>query len=177
MKEIIIDTETTGLDLKKDRIIEVACIELIDGKRTSRKYHSYFNPRPARVSRTALEVHSISNKFLSDKPLFKDKADQFLDFINAHTLLAHNARFDASMLNQELERAGKPSIPSHRWLDTFKIAKSLFPGKKASLAALCKYFSIKAETSVHSATRDCELLLQVYEAMLEERRRAALALA
>ncbi len=114
MNEIIIDTETTGLSFKKDRIIEIACIELVNGKRTPRVYHSYFNPWPAKVSKTALGIHSLSNKFLSDKPSFKDEANQLMDFINNHTLLAHNARFDAGMLNRELELIGKPHIPAYR---------------------------------------------------------------
>ncbi len=114
MKEIIIDTETTGLSFKSDRIIEIACIELINGKQTSRTYHSYFNPWPAKVSKIALKIHSLSNEFLSDKPLFKDEANQFLDFVNNHALIAHNARFDAGMLNHELKLAGKPLIPAYR---------------------------------------------------------------
>ncbi|MFP3037820.1 MAG: exonuclease domain-containing protein [Candidatus Hodgkinia cicadicola] len=176
IKEIILDTETTGLDLKFDRIIELAAIEVVNGKRTSRIYHSYFNPYPIKVSKSAFAIHGISDEFLGDKPTFKQEAKTFLSFIKGHTLIAHNAKFDAMMLNSELERIGYRKIDECQWYDSLKLAKQLFPGKANSLAALCKRYKLKVDTSVHSAIRDCELLLQIYELMSDEKVRNMLAL-
>ncbi len=110
IREIILDTETTGLSVKTDRLIELAAIKLEDGRRTPHTYHSYFNPQPVKVSRSAFNVHGISNEFLSDKPAFKNCAREFLEFVAGHELIAHNARFDLQIINRELQMAGADPI-------------------------------------------------------------------
>ncbi|MFP3038909.1 MAG: exonuclease domain-containing protein [Candidatus Hodgkinia cicadicola] len=171
IRELIIDTETTGLNVKVDRIIELAAIELIDGKRTGNDFHCYFNPWPVKVSRGAFLIHDISNYFLRDKPRFGGSAKQFLELVKGHTLIAHNAKFDSQIISFELQRCGEPSILNENWCDTLKLAKKMYPGRSNSLTNLCKRLKITVGNGPHGALRDCELLIEAYEAMLTEIRR------
>ncbi|PIM94982.1 DNA polymerase III subunit epsilon [Candidatus Hodgkinia cicadicola] len=174
--EIVIDTETTGLDPKRDRIIELAAIEIINGKKTSRIFHSYFNPFPIKVNISAIAIHGLTNEFLSTKPKFKDRVDQFLDLIKNRLLVAHNAVFDAAMINNELTRIGLINIPNNRWIDTLKLARNLFPGKRNSLSILCKRYKLKSNGQSHSAINDCENLLTLYNLMYFDKTKSILKL-
>lgn len=163
MREIIFDTETTGLDpLNGDRLVEIGCIELINRVPTGRTYHAYFNPQrsmPAEAER----VHGLSEKFLSDKPLFPDGVEQVLEFLGDCPLVAHNARFDFGFLNAELRRCGRDEICLSRMVDTVAIARTLHPGAKHSLDALCTRYGIDRSHRIkHGALLDAELLAQVY---------------
>ncbi|PIM95697.1 DNA polymerase III subunit epsilon [Candidatus Hodgkinia cicadicola] len=174
--EIVIDTETTGLDLKHDRVVELAAIEIKNGKRTSRIFHSYFNPFPVKVNDSAMAIHGLTNEFLSTKPKFEERVDQFLDLIKNQQLIAHNATFDSTMINNELKRIGLACIPTNQWIDTLKLARTLFPGKRNSLAALCKRYKLKQERQAHSAIGDCETLLTLYNLMCSDKTKAILKL-
>ncbi|PIM94929.1 DNA polymerase III subunit epsilon [Candidatus Hodgkinia cicadicola] len=165
--EVVIDTETTGLNQKYDRIVELAAIEVING-RISRIFHSYFDPSPVKVNTSSMAIHGLTNEFLSTKPKFKECSDQFLDFIKDRPLIAHNARFDVAMINNELIRIGKTCIPNNRWTDTLKLARSLFPGKPNSLTALCERYKLKPSGQLHSAIKDCENLLTIYNLMCSD---------
>lgn len=163
MREIIFDTETTGLDpLNGDRLVEIGCIELVNRVATGRTYHAYFNPQrsmPAEAER----VHGLSEKFLSDKPLFADGVAEMLDFLQDSALVAHNARFDFGFLNAELRRLGLAEIGLERMVDTVAIARTLHPGAKHSLDALCTRYGIDRSHRVkHGALLDAELLAQLY---------------
>ncbi|HEX7853351.1 MAG TPA: DNA polymerase III subunit epsilon [Sphingobium sp.] len=163
MREIIFDTETTGLDpLNGDRLVEIGCIELINRVPTGRTYHAYYNPQrsmPAEAER----VHGLSAKFLSDKPLFHDGVDAMLEFLGDCALVAHNARFDFGFLNAELRRCNRAEIDLNRMVDTVAIARSLHPGAKHSLDALCSRYGIDRSHRVkHGALLDAELLAQLY---------------
>ncbi|MFT3966901.1 MAG: DNA polymerase III subunit epsilon [Sphingobium sp.] len=163
MREIIFDTETTGLDpLSGDRLVEIGCIEIINRVATGRTYHAYFNPQRS-MPVEAERVHGLSEKFLSDKPLFGDSVDDVLDFLQDSPLVAHNARFDFGFLNAELRRCGRDEICMTRMVDTVAIARSLHPGAKHSLDALCSRYGIDRSHRVkHGALLDAELLAQVY---------------
>ena len=167
IREIVLDTETTGLYCNDgDRIIEIGCVEVINKIRTGVYYHTYINPERD-VPIESYNVHGISEDFLQDKPLFRKIADEFLDFIGNSTLIIHNAGFDVGFLNFELELCGKPSIPRGRVIDTLKIARKKHPGSPASLDALCKRFDISLDTrDKHGALIDAELLAQVYIELL-----------
>ncbi len=169
IQEVIIDTETTGLDLKHDRIIELAAIEVINGRRTSRVYHSYFNPYPVKVNESAFSIHGLSNEFLSNKPKFGESVQILLELLKDHILIAHNAKFDSTMINNELQRLGLQYINNSQWFDTLKMARQLFPGKPNSLGALCKRYKLKIDGRSHSALTDCESLLKIYELMCVEK--------
>lgn len=165
MREIVFDTETTGFDPGLnggDRMVEIGCIEMIDRVETGHTYHCYFNPeRP--MSEGAFAVHGLGDQFLSDKPLFADKAQELFDFLGDAHLVAHNASFDFKFLNAELEWAGLPSIDLDRMVDTLAIARSKHPGAQASLDALCTRYGIDRSQRVkHGALLDAELLTQVY---------------
>jgi DNA polymerase-3 subunit epsilon len=162
-REIILDTETTGLDvLDGHRIIEIGALELIDNKLTEQQFHFYINPERS-VSPGAYKVHGLSTEFLQDKPLFRDIADDFLAFIADSDLVIHNAPFDLKFLNHELSLLGLPSIISSRAIDTVVMARKLFPGSRVSLDALCKRYSIdNSHRSYHGALKDCHLLYHVY---------------
>jgi len=163
MREIILDTETTGFNpLGGDWIVEIGCIELVNHLATGNVYQQYINPgrdMPAE----AFGVHGLSEEFLSGQPKFSEIADAFLDFIGEDTLVIHNAQFDMGFINAELARLDRPSIPMNRAIDTVQMARKKFPGAQASLDALCRRFQIdNSGRSLHGALLDSELLAEVY---------------
>jgi DNA polymerase-3 subunit epsilon len=163
MREIVMDTETTGLDpADGHRIVEIGAVELVNLLPTGRVYHQYINPeRP--VPREAENIHGLGNDFLRDKPVFARIATDFLDFIGDSTLVIHNAAFDMRMLNAELTRLGQPVLPMSRAVDTLEIARKRFPGAQASLDALCRRFGVdNSGREKHGALLDTELLAEVY---------------
>ena len=162
MREIILDTETTGFDpLQGDRLVEIGCIELINRLPSGTVYHQYVNPQRD-MPEGAFKVHGLSEEFLSDKPLFKDVCDGFLEFINGSVIVAHNAPFDMKFLNAELKRAGRPLFPEEQSIDTLAIAKKKYPSGN-SLNGLCRRFDIDlANRELHGALIDADLLAQVY---------------
>ena len=170
MKEIILDTETTGLSVKDGhRIVEIGCIELNNLVPTKNIFHCYLNPE-RKVSEKAFEVHGYSDKFLSDKKKFFEIADEFLNFIKDKKIVIHNAEFDISHLNNELAIAGKTEINKESTVDTLDIARNKFPGSGISLDALCKRFRIdNSKREKHSALIDCELLAKVYINLLDQK--------
>lgn len=163
MREVALDTETTGLDPDTgDRIVEVACVELIDHQPTERFYHAYVNPMRD-MPEEARKVHGLTREFLSDKPLFEEIADDFLEFIGDAPLVIHNAAFDMKFLNAEFKRCNRPILPDSRAVDTLKIAQQRYPGARNSLDALCQRFSIdNAHRTLHGALLDTRLLAEVY---------------
>lgn len=163
MREIIFDTETTGLDPRKgDRLVEIGCIEMINRVPTGQVYHAYFNPQRD-MPAEAEAVHGLSASFLADKPLFAEKCAELLDFIADSPLVAHNAGFDFSFLNFELEQCGLVPVCHSRMVDTVKIARMRHPGAKLSLDALCTRYGIdRSHRTRHGALLDAELLAQVY---------------
>ena len=170
MKEVILDTETTGLSVKDGhRIVEIGCIELDNLIPTSKKFHCYLNPE-RKVSEKALEIHGYTDKFLEDKKKFIDIADEFLLFIKDRRLIIHNAEFDISHLNNELQIAGKEKIDIKNVIDTLDIARDKFPGSQISLDALCKRYRIdNSKREKHSALVDCELLTKVYINLIDQK--------
>lgn len=163
VREIVFDTETTGFDAYgADRITEIGCLEVIDLMPTENSFHTYLDPQrdvPAKVT----EITGLTREFLDGKPLFRDQAQAFIDFVGDSQMVAHNAEFDMSFINAELERAGRKPYPRNRFTDTLKIARGKFPGSPASLDALCKRFSISLATrEKHGALVDAELLARVY---------------
>ena len=163
MREIVLDTETTGLSPDNgDRIVEIGCVELINHVPTKNTYQVYLNPERD-MDPGAEKVHGLTNEFLLDKPKFIEIADSFLEFIGDSNLIAHNADFDINFLNSELVRAKKDKINNDRVVDTLKIARSRFPGARNSLDALCKRFFVdNSNRSLHGALLDSELLAEVY---------------
>ena len=163
MREIVFDTETTGLDPRTgDRMVEIGCIELVNRVPTGATYHAYFNP-DRDMPEQAEAVHGLSAAFLSDKPRFRDKCDELLSFIADSPLVAHNAGFDFAFLNAELDLCGLESVCLSRMVDTVAIAKRRHPGAKLSLDALCTRYGIDRSHRVrHGALLDAELLAQVY---------------
>jgi DNA polymerase-3 subunit epsilon len=163
MREIVFDTETTGLDpLTGDRLVEIGCIELMNRIPTGATFHAYFNPERTMPS-AAEAVHGLSDRFLSDKPRFREKARELLDFLGDAMLVAHNARFDFGFLNAELERCGLEIVDMGRMIDSLTIARSLHPGAKHSLDALCSRYGIDRSHRIkHGALLDAELLAQLY---------------
>ena len=170
MKEIVLDTETTGLSVKDGhRIVEIGCIELEDLIPTKNIFHFYLNPE-RKVSQEALKVHGYSDEFLSDKQKFTEIADDFLKFINDKNIIIHNAEFDISHINNELLLAGKEKITKKNVIDTLDIARNKFPGSSISLDALCKRFGIdNSKRKKHTALVDCELLSKVYINLLDQK--------
>jgi DNA polymerase-3 subunit epsilon len=164
-REIILDTETTGLDVRTGhRLIELACIELEDFVPTGRSFHRYIHPERD-IESEAQAIHGISLEFLRDKPKFGDPdvSDAFLEFVAEANIIAHNAEFDRAFVNFELEHALRPTIEGGRWVDTMDMARKRFPGMHNSLDALCKRFRISLiEREKHGALIDCRLLAQVY---------------
>jgi DNA polymerase-3 subunit epsilon len=167
MREIVFDTETTGLDPKTgDRLVEIGCVELMGRIPTGETFHAYYNPERDMPS-AAEEVHGLSAAFLSDKPLFANGADALLDFLGDAPLVAHNAGFDFGFLNNELTLCGREPISLDRMVDTVAIARKKHPGAKASLDALCTRYGIDRSHRVkHGALLDAELLAQVYLELL-----------
>lgn len=163
MREIVLDTETTGLDpFSGHRLVEIGCVELMGGIPTGDHFHVYLNPERD-MPREAENVHGLSAEFLKDKPLFKTIARSFLEFIGDAPLVIHNAGFDLKFLNAELDSHGLPQIPMDRAIDTVLIARKMFPGSPANLDALCKRFNIDLSARTkHGALLDAELLADVY---------------
>lgn len=163
MREIVLDTETTGLNpLQGDRIVEIGCVELFNHIPTGQTYHRYFNPERD-VPDEAAQVHGLTTEFLADKPLFAAEVDAFLDFIGAAPLVIHNAGFDMAFINAEMARLGFQAFPMARSIDTLQMARRKFPGAPASLDALCKRFGVDlSERSLHGALLDARLLADVY---------------
>ena len=170
MKEIILDTETTGLSVKDGhRIVEIGCIELDNLVPTKNIFHCYLNPE-RKVSEKAFEVHGYSDQFLSAKKKFFEIADEFLSFIKDKKIIIHNAEFDISHLNNELSIAGRPEINKENTVDTLDLARNKFPGSGISLDALCKRFRIdNSKREKHTALIDCELLAKVYINLLDQK--------
>jgi len=170
MKEVVLDTETTGLSVKDGhRIVEIGCIELDNLIPNSNKFHCYLNPE-RKVSEKALEVHGYTDQFLADKKKFIDIADEFLLFIKNKRLIIHNAEFDISHLNNEFQIAGKEKIDIKNVIDTLEIAKDKFPGSQISLDALCKRYRIdNSKRNKHTALIDCELLTKVYINLIDQK--------
>jgi DNA polymerase-3 subunit epsilon len=163
MREIIFDTETTGLNpAGGDRIVEIGCIEVVNRVETGRTFHAYFNPERPMPSE-AEAVHGLTDVFLSDKPCFMEKVEELLEFIGDSPLIAHNAAFDFGFLNHELQRCARDPICMSRMIDTLALARSRHPGAKHSLDALCARFGVDRSQRVkHGALLDAQLLCQVY---------------
>jgi DNA polymerase-3 subunit epsilon len=163
MREIVFDTETTGLNpMGGDRMVEIGCVEMFNRVETGRHFHAYFNPERDMPFEAEM-VHGLSTIFLSDKPLFTDRAEELLAFIEDSPLVAHNASFDFGFLNHELGRCGRQAISMDRMVDTLSLARSRHPGAKHSLDALCMRFGIDRSHRVkHGALLDAQLLAQVY---------------
>ena len=170
MKEIVLDTETTGLSVRDGhRIVEIGCIELDNLVPTKNIFHFYLNPE-RKVSEKAFEVHGYSDEFLSTKQKFADIADDFLDFINDKKIIIHNAEFDIGHLNNELSLVGKQKINISNVIDTLELARNKFPGSGISLDALCKRFRIdNSKREKHTALIDCELLAKVYINLIDQK--------
>ncbi len=169
MKEVLLDTETTGLSSVNDKIIEIACIEIQDHIPTGKKFHVFLNPQMD-ISQGAYDTHGISKEFLSDKPKFKDVAKDFVKFIKNKRLIIHNAEFDLAFLNKELKEVAEELISKDQVIDTLNVAREKFPGAQNSLDALCKRFKIdNSRRQKHSALLDCELLARVYIELFEKK--------
>ncbi len=167
MREVVVDTETTGLDpAAGDRIVEIGCIELVNHIPTGRDYQAYVNPE-REMPTAAFEVHGLSDEFLADKPRFAEVADAFLAFLGDDRLVIHNAGFDLGFINAALERLGRPPLAASRAVDTVALARAKFPGAPASLDALCRRFAIDASARErHGALLDAGLLAEVYLALI-----------
>ncbi len=163
MREIVLDTETTGLDPKSgDRIIEIGCVELINHMPSGETYQQYINPERD-MPAESFRIHGLSEAFLSDYPVFAEIVDGFLDFIGDDKLVIHNAAFDIKFINAELERLGFAGLPMTRSIDTVQIARTRYPGASASLDDLCRRFGVdNAERTLHGALLDSSLLAEVY---------------
>ena len=170
MKEVVLDTETTGLSVKEGhRIVEIGCIELENLIPTSNKFHCYLNPE-RKVSEKAFEVHGYTDEFLSNKKKFKEIVNEFLNFIKDKKLIIHNADFDLMHLNNELNIIGKKGISKENVVDTLEIAREKFPGSTINLDALCKRFRIdNSRRKKHTALIDCELLSKVYINLIDQK--------
>ena len=163
MREIVFDTETTGLNpAGGDRMVEIGCIEMINRVETGRTFHAYFNPlRP--MPSEAEAVHGLTNLFLSAQPLFADRVEELIDFLEDSPLVAHNATFDFGFLNNELQLCGRPLVCMSRMRDTLQLARTRHPGAKHSLDALCTRFGVDRSLRIkHGALLDAQLLAQVY---------------
>ncbi len=169
MKEIVLDTETTGLNVREGhRIVEIGCLELENLIPTKKKFHCYLNPE-RKVSEKALEVHGYTDEFLSNKKKFIEIVDEFLSFIKDKRLIIHNAAFDLSHLNNELKILGKDQI-NNEIVDTIELARDKFPGSSLSLDALCKRYRIdNSKRTQHTALIDCDLLAKVYINLIDQK--------
>lgn len=170
LREIVLDTETTGLDAANgDRLIEIGCIEIVNRIPTGREFHRYLNPE-REVHPDAVAVHGLTNEFLQDKPRFAEIADELLAFIADAPLVAHNGTFDLGFINAELERAGRPPLPASRIVDTLALARRRHPAGPNTLDALCKRYGIDlSQRTKHGALLDSSLLAGVYVELLGER--------
>lgn len=169
MRQVVLDTETTGLDPHKGhRIIEIGCVELIDRKRTGNELHQYLQP-DRKIDAGAIEVHGITNEFLEDKPRFEDIVDDFLAYIKDSELIIHNAPFDVGFINKELALTGRELGDTNNYcevIDSLVMARRMRPGQKNSLDALCRHFNIdNSQRELHGALLDAELLAEVYLAL------------
>lgn len=162
IREIVLDTETTGLSPREgDRIVEIGCVELVNHIPTGRHFHVYLNPERD-MPEEARKVHGLDDAFLADKPLFRDEADAFLEFIGDGVLIIHNAPFDMGFLNAELEKMKRPAL-RNEVIDTVKLARQVHPGARVSLDALCKTYGIdNSRRTLHGALLDSEILAEVY---------------
>ena len=169
MKEVVLDTETTGLSVKDGhRIVEIGCVELENLIPTKKQFHCYLNPE-RKVSEKALAVHGYTDEFLSDKMKFKDIVDEFLNFIKDKKLIIHNAEFDLSHINNELQLVGKSKLKNDV-VDTLILAREKFPGSQISLDALCKRYRVDNSKRVqHTALVDCDLLSKVYINLIDQK--------
>ena len=163
MREVVLDTETTGLDPRSGhRIVEIGCVELINHMATGKHFHKYLNPERD-IPEQASAIHGLTEEFLSDKPLFADIAEEFQAFIGDSTLVIHNAEFDLGFINTEREKISQPPVASDRAIDTVSLARRKFPGAQASLDALCRRFKIDiSDRTLHGALKDARLLAEVY---------------
>ncbi len=170
MKEVILDTETTGLSVSEGhRIVEIGCIELNDLIPTNNRFHCYLNPE-RKVSEKAFEVHGYSDEFLSTQKKFSEVVDDFLTFIDNKRLVIHNAEFDLSHLNNELALLGKKKLNNENIIDTLTLARDKFPGSPTSLDALCKRYRVdNSKRTQHTALIDCDLLAKVYINLLDQK--------
>ena len=170
MKEVVLDTETTGLEVKDGhRVVEIGCIELENQFPTSKKFHYYLNPE-RKVSEKALEVHGYTDEFLAPQKKFSEICDEFLNFIENKKLIIHNARFDLSHLNNELSLIGRKKIDKKNIIDTLELARDKFPGSPVNLDALCKRFRVdNSRRTKHTALMDCELLSKVYINLIDQK--------
>jgi len=171
IKEVVLDTETTGLSIEKDRIVEIACIELDDHLPTKNLFHTFLNPEGVKVSEDAFEIHGYSNEFLNDKPKFKDIAREFIQFIEGKKIIIHNADFDLNFLNKELRSLNLETINKLNVIDSLTLAREKFPGATAkNLTSLCKKFKIDTSSrEKHSALLDCKLLSKVYIELIDDK--------
>ncbi len=179
MRQIVLDTETTGIDPKEGhRIIEIGCIEMIERKLTGNTFHVYINP-DREVEQEAIDVHGITNEFLSDKPKFKDIANEFVDFIKGAELIIHNAPFDVGFMDHEFMLTGASFPKTHAMcsvLDTLVMARKMRPGQKNNLDALCKVYGVdNTHRTYHGALLDSEILADVYLLMTGGQKKLALA--
>lgn len=162
MREIVLDTETTGFEPSEgDRIVEIGAVELFNHMPTGRTFHEYINPQRS-MPQAAFEVHGLGDDFLRDKPLFAEIGPKFLEFIGNAKLVIHNAAFDMKFLNAELGWIKLPLLPMDQAIDTLMIARKKFPGSPASLDALCRRFGIETERTLHGALLDSQILAEVY---------------
>ena len=170
MKEVVLDTETTGLSVREGhRIVEIGCIELDDLVPTKKQFHCYLNPE-RKVSEKALEVHGYTDEFLSKQKKFSEIVDDFLNFIENKKLVIHNAEFDVSHVNNELKLLGKKKIDTENVVDTLALARDKFPGSPISLDALCKRYRVdNSKRTQHTALIDCDLLAKVYINLLDQK--------
>lgn len=168
MREIVFDTETTGLDpLSGDRIVEIGAVELSNHMPTGRTYHQYVNPLRS-ISEEVVKVHGLTEEFLSDKPTFEEICDDFMAFIGSDAyLVAHNASFDMNFLNYQLKAAGRPTFDESKVIDTLVLARKRFPGSRVNLDDLCRRFGVdNTQRTKHGALLDSELLAEVYLELL-----------
>ena len=164
-REIILDTETTGLT-NEDGIVEISMLELVDGIKTGRKFHRFLNPK-INITQKAMEIHRITNETVKDQPTFEKVAEDIIKFIGEASIIAHNAGFDRRMLNNELRRCGWEQYPEKRFIDTLEISRYLFPNEKNTQDALCERFEIdnqhRVKSGIHSAVEDTAHLYQIYQ--------------
>ena len=170
MKEVVLDTETTGLEVKDGhRIVEIGCIELENQFPTSKKFHCYLN-QERKVSEKAFEVHGYSDEFLAPQKKFSEVCDEFINFIENKKLIIHNAGFDLSHLNNELSLIGRKKIDKKNIIDTLELARDKFPGSPVNLDALCKRFRVdNSRRTKHTALIDCELLSKIYINLIDQK--------
>ena len=175
-REIILDTETTGLG-NSDRIVEISMLELVDGTKTGRKFHRFINP-DTKISQKSIEIHKITNEKVKDCPKFEDLAEEIIKFIGNGTIIAHNASFDRRMLNCEMRRCGWEEYPEKRFIDTLEISRYLYPREKNNQDALCTRFGIdnhnRVSTGIHSAAEDTAHLYLIYKELESELRERSL---